>query len=185
MILVSGHLVDTPDRLVPRFPADREDHVTREIARILAEWDVGPGWVLLCGGARGADIIAAEQAYLCGASIELLLSLDQDRFEAESVALEEGDWVGRFRSLLSLATVRSSEHELGPLTPGEDPFARTNEWLLAEAAARAGELPFHAILVWNGRAGDGAGGTAHMAELLRGRGARLAIVDPLGTDGET
>ncbi|HET9517847.1 MAG TPA: hypothetical protein VFO77_08990, partial [Actinoplanes sp.] len=60
VVLVSGHLVDGPERPEPRFPADQVSWVTDRVADVLDLWRVGPGTTLVCGGARGADIIAAE-----------------------------------------------------------------------------------------------------------------------------
>src|SRR5690349_13768888 len=66
VVLASGHMVDLPDRATPRFPVDQVSRVTAEVQDALGAWDVGPGSTVVCGGARGADLIVAEQALARG-----------------------------------------------------------------------------------------------------------------------
>jgi hypothetical protein len=178
VVLVSGHLVDGADRPSPRFPSDRVDWVTDRVREAFDAWRVGPGTTLISGGARGADIIAAEQAHARGAAIVLCLALPPGEFERRSVALEGTSWTGRFRRLLDVAEVRV----LSPAEPGDADddrvFARTNAWMI-DVARRADPAP-HAVIVWDGRGGDGPGGTV---DLVRGLGYDPAdphvwLIDP-------
>ena len=82
-VVVSGHMVDAPDRKEPRFRADQVGRVTDEVRRAFERWGVGPGTTVVCGGARGADIIAAEQGLARGAHVRLCLALPPDEFEDE------------------------------------------------------------------------------------------------------
>src|SRR5947207_15292414 len=61
-VLVSGHLVDTADRSQPRFPQTRVPWVTDRVREVLDGWRIGSGTTLISGGARGADLIAADEA---------------------------------------------------------------------------------------------------------------------------
>jgi hypothetical protein len=90
----------------------------------------------------------------------------------ESVGLRETDSEDRFRALLAVAEV---EVVGGPHT---DVFARANEQILA--VARAVEPRPYAVIVWNGEAGDGPGGTADfVAALARVSGDdRVVVIDP-------
>src|SRR6478735_9361271 len=91
VVVASGHMVDTPDRARPRFPPDQVDRVTREARAVLARWSVGPETTLVTQGARGADIIVAEEALTRGARVVLCLAASVDEFERESVALPDSD----------------------------------------------------------------------------------------------
>ncbi len=71
VVLGTGHMVDLPDRPEPRFPADQVPRVTAEVRAALADWQVGPDSTIVCGGARGADLIVAEEAQARGARILL------------------------------------------------------------------------------------------------------------------
>lgn len=175
-VVVSGHMVDTPDRATPRFPSDQVPRVTAEIRRALERWSVGPGTTLICGGARGPDIIAAEQALARDAKVTLCLALPPDKFERRSVVSGDSDWGERFRAVLARADVQ----QLANPPAGDEVFARTNEWMIDLARSRAAELP-HAVVVWNGRdGGDGPGGTT---DFLRRLGytaphKNLVVIDP-------
>src|SRR4051812_32306973 len=151
VVVVSGHMVDTPDRPRPRFPPSEVPRVAAEVAAALDRWAVGPATTLVTGGARGADILAAEAALARGARLRLVLALPPDEFVAASVALPGSDWAERFGELLRVAEVEVVDGA------GEDVFALTNERILAVARA----LDDHpcAIVVWDGERGDGPGGT--------------------------
>jgi hypothetical protein len=171
-------MIDTCDRPSPRFPPGEEHRVTSEIAERLRRWEVGRGATILCGGARGADIIAAEQALALGARVELCLALPPDEFEARSVALPGTDWSARFRALLAQAQVTTLD-EVATLPAGDGMFARTNEGIVERARSLARGRP-HVLIVWDGRAGDGTGGTLDFVRRLGfdGPDSAVAVIDP-------
>ncbi|MGX5653416.1 patatin-like phospholipase family protein [Geodermatophilus nigrescens] len=177
VVAVSGHMVDTPDREEPRFPAGQVARVAREVDEAFDTWGVGPGTTIVCGGARGADLLAAEAGLRRGARVRLCLALPPGEFERRSVDLPDTDWVTRFRALLQRSEVEAPS--AGEATAdGGDPFARANARLVAVARSMT-ESP-HALLVWNGRRGDGPGGTADFVRRLgfTGPGPRVRVIDP-------
>jgi hypothetical protein len=168
-------MVDALDRERPRFPPDQVARVTREIRATLERWDVGPETTVVTQGARGADMIIAEEARARGAKVVLCLALPTDEFERESVALPGSDWSERFRALLEVAEVLLPDE---PQDADEDVFARANARVV-EVARSLSDAPY-AIVVWNGEGGDGPGGTLDLIERL-GKHASdpsIAIVDP-------
>jgi uncharacterized protein len=160
VLVTSGHMVDTPDRPRPRFPPDQVARVTAEVRAALDGWAIGPQTTLVTGGARGADIIAAEECLERGARVVLRLALPPTEFEQSSVALPDGDWVPRFRAVLE----RSEWQVLEDGPRDESVFERTNEWIV-ETARAIDDTP-RALIVWNGQEGDGPGGTRHFVRLL-------------------
>src|SRR4051794_36430116 len=96
VVVVSGHMVDTPDRARPRFPPDQVARVTAEVRAALELWNVGSGTTLVTGAARGADLIAAQAALELGAALRVVLAMEPDAFERRSVALPDSDWTARF-----------------------------------------------------------------------------------------
>ena len=167
-------MVDAPDRASPRFPPAQEAYVTAEVERALDRWGVGPGTRVICGGARGTDIIVAEAALARGADVLMCLSSPLARFERGSVALPGTDWSARFHRLLDVAEV----HE--PEGAGDgDRFARANEWMVETATALAGGRP-HLLVVWDGRGGDGPGGTEDLVRRLgaSAAGETTVVIDP-------
>ena len=174
VVVVSGHMVDSPGRPRPRFPPDQVARVDAEVREALEKWGVDGSTTLVTGGARGADLLAAEAARERGAKVRLVLALPPDEFESRSVALDGTDWARRFRSALAEA----DEVEVVEHPPDADVFARTNTRMI-EVARELDPEP-HALLVWNGQEGDGPGGTRDFIAQLGGAGPgdRVRIIDP-------
>jgi hypothetical protein len=176
-LIVSGHLVDLPGREPSRFPQYLVARMSAVMDEIFDEWAIGPETTVICGGARGADIIGAELALRRHASVRLCLALPPQEFARESVDLPGTDWRERFENLRKRAQVQSPSD--GTASGGEA-FARANGQMV-ELAFRLDSRP-RAIVVWDGKMGDGLGGTAHLVQRLgyeRGD-PRLRIVDPTG-----
>jgi hypothetical protein len=171
-------MIDAPDRDRPRFPADQAERVAAEIRSVFVKWSVGQEATIVTGGARGADIIAAEAGLERGARVVLCLALPPDEFERRSVALPDSDWPARFRALLGRSDVRLLADELGVKPADDDLFARTNEWIVETARSLAREP--HAVLVWDGSRGDGPGGTLDLVRRLGygGPDPKICVVDP-------
>jgi len=176
VVLATGHMVDLPDRVTPRFPADQVPRVTAEVRDVLATWQVGRESTVVCGGARGADLIVAEEAQARGARILLCLALPRDEFVERSVDVPGTDWLDRFDRIAGLADVRVFDGAGGG--GSDDVFARANAWMVD--VARSIDAHPHAVVVWDGRRGDGSGGTADMVRRLgvQGPGPRVRVIDP-------
>jgi hypothetical protein len=178
VVVVSGHMVDTPDRPRPRFPPQELPRVAMEVRHALAEWSVGQETTLVTGGARGADIIAAEEARARNAALRLVLALDPDEFVARSVRIPGTDWEQRFRALLPKADIEVID---GP--DDDELFARTNQRII-DVARQIHPRP-HAVIVWNGEEGDGPGGTRDFVSQL-GHDLdddSVAVIDPTPRHG--
>jgi hypothetical protein len=175
-VAVSGHMVDQPDRPTPRFPASAEAAVTHAVGEVLRGWGVAPGTLLVSGGARGADIIAAEQALDLGAEVWLLVAQPDDEFVPGSVRLPGTDWEERYAALRRRCPTRFQHDELGPAASHEEIFERNNDWILDAAQAAAPRL--RALAVWDGARGDGPGGTWDFVQRARKMGAQVAVIDP-------
>ena len=182
VFLFSGHMIDTPDRLIPRFPADKEDRAAARIGEALDRLGAGPNDLAIAQGAAGGDILFGEACLARGVSLQLLLPLPEPEFLAASVLpCCGGDaWRRRYLALRARLTLppRIMSDELGPLPldlsgkPG-DPFERCNRWLLYSALA-PGRDRLRFICLWNGDGGDGAGGTAHMVREVTRRTGQVA-----------
>src|SRR5688572_26721320 len=128
VLVTSGHMIDAPGRSEPRFPAELEPAVAAEIERVLDEWHIGPGDLLLNGGARGADILFAESAHRRGCDVEFILARPVPDFERSSVDLPRSIWAPRFRYLLAHHPHRISRPNGGDGSVND--FARANLDLL-------------------------------------------------------
>ena len=145
---------------------------------LVDRWGLGEDDVLICGGARGADLVAAEVARSRGATVWLLLAASPEAFVQSSVHGADPSWIEAFW----LAVQRSPSWVLGRdsrFAGRDDIYAAANEWMLETAAAQAGAEPVRLVAVWDRAPAAGAGGTAHMVDAARERGAQVVIIDPL------
>jgi len=179
VLWVSGHRTDDPGRPRPRFPEDRVPQVRKRIAWELSQLDVGPSWTILTGGARGADLIAAEEALRLGARVELCLALEPEDFLNRSVrdGANGSVWEQSFAYVRDHATVEVLPGDAGDAR-GSQIFARANDWMIAKLAA-APEA--HALLIWDGvvATGGGTGNAAQQAlKTVQEKSGTFTIIDP-------
>jgi hypothetical protein len=182
-ILFTGHRIDAPGREAPRFPADRETvartAIREAVARAAAKTGVAVG---IAGAASGGDILFHEVCAELGVPTRLFLALPPESYVAESVAPGGPDWVRRFHVIqarLPKAAVLSRTKTLPAWLrhrPGYSIWQRSNLWMLNEALA-AGTGKVTLVALWNGRHGDGPGGTANMLRIARERGAETCVLD--------
>ena len=177
VVLTSGHMIDAPDRAAPRFPPDLEPLVAAHIEAVLDQWGIGPGDLVINGGARGADILFAESGDRRGADVEIILASPPDDFEKTSVALPASIWAQRFRHLLRchpyhVATRRDEDH------PSLNEYAVANAEMFRRVEALAPPAKLHIALVWDEQPAGGPGGTGEFADLAQRFHAPLAIINP-------
>ncbi|MGH9156163.1 MAG: hypothetical protein ACRD1K_10110 [Acidimicrobiales bacterium] len=152
--------------------------MTRAIGEAFDRWRVGPGALVLSGGARGADIISAEQALARRAEVWLLVALPDETFVVRSVDRPGSDWAERYRDLRRRCPTWFQAEALGPLTEGQHVFERNNDWCLEVARAQAPPGAVRVLAVWDGLDGDGRGGTAHLVRRARETGAMVEVIRP-------
>lgn len=176
----SGHMIDAPDRKTPRFPEGKAEAVRVKIAQQLAQWEIGPRDLAICGGACGTDILFAEECLRLGAQIRLLLAESADDFVDASVRHAGEDWVRRFAALREKAEVEILPGEPGAAPNDASIYARTNLWIIETARAEAvAPDKIYALLVWDEKStGDGPGGTSDFQERVCGLGGQVEIINP-------
>lgn len=171
VILFTGHRVDSSDRAAPRFPEYAEPIARREILKVLEEQRTRGPVLGMAGAANGGDILFLEACRELGIPFEILLALPEAEFIEASVKASSGDWVERFRALASVSKplVMANQSEEGL-------WARNTEWLIQSALAHS---PKELILLalWDGKTGDGPGGTEDMVNSAQKQGARFIHLD--------
>ena len=182
VLVASGHMIDAPGRPRERFPPRKEGAVRERLDAQLQSWGTGEGDLVICGGARGADMLVAELCAERGAEVWLMLPLADGPFLEKSVRLPGSDWEGRHFALRELPNVELFRQgdRLGAPPRDASVFARNNLWMLNTARVEAdGPARLHALLVWDRQpTGDGPGGTSDFARRVQELGGRLAVVDP-------
>ncbi len=176
VLLFSGHMIDAPGRSEPRFPSEQEAVAREAIRRLLTQLDVSTLDLAICSGACGGDLLFAESVLERGTPLEIYLPFEAARFMEKSVDFAGADWRERFRKACSASSLHVMTEERGPLAPGADPYEQNNLWML-EAATRFGSKKVDFICLWNGRGGDGPGGTQHLMQVVSERLGRTHWLD--------
>ena len=186
VLLFTGHRVDDPDRKTPRFPPDKVDVVRQEIGAAIDAAIARHGKRItgIAGAASGGDILFLEECHARQIETTIFLALPEDLYEERSVGSAGPEWTRKFYDLVKTNPVRI-------LQPSEDMpewlahradytvWQRCNLWMLHNALAH-GSRQVTLIALWNGQAGDGPGGTAHMVEEIDRRGGEVVRLG-LGT----
>jgi len=113
VVAFAGHMIDSPDRPEPRFPAALAPAVEAAVRERVARFHRP---IVYSSAACGADLIFIEVALSMGAELNVVLPFDRDDFVRTSVAIGGEDWIGRFDAALSRATriiMATEENHLG------------------------------------------------------------------------
>jgi hypothetical protein len=183
VLLFTGHMIDKPDRKEPRFPASKES-VARQAIReaIEKERAIAPIAYGIAGGASGGDILFQEVCEELGIPTRLYLTLPREKYIVASVQSAGPQWVERFNQLLGrhpeTRTLAETEDLPSWLVDKEkyDIWSRNALWLLHNALAEQ-DQSVTLLALWNGKAGDGPGGTADLVDQAGRRGAKVVILD--------
>lgn len=176
VVVFAGHLIDRPGRPLERFPAAAERAVREAIRDRLRPIHPAFGYA---SAACGGDLLFLECMADLDAETVVVLPYNREEFKKASVDLVPGaDWPGRFEHALARAkdVMTASEQRM----PGGGMSYEYGFLMLdGTAGVRADELDTDLICLalWDGRAGDGPGGTASSVERWRERKRRLEIID--------
>ena len=181
VFLFSGHMIDAPDRPVPRFPTAKESIAAQKIAEALDHMGAGPDDLALTQGACGGDLLFTEACQQQGVRVQWLQPFREPEFIQKSVVCYGESWRNRYldAKIKLAAPIRSVPDDLGEPPRGvkEDyPYERCNRWLLYTALAY-GVDKVRFICLWNGEGGDGRGGTAHMYNEVKQRTGHVTWID--------
>jgi class 3 adenylate cyclase len=194
VVLFSGHMIDRPDRPEPRFPPQLEGPVAKAIRDWLAAENRLIGFA---SAACGGDLLFLEALQALGGESHIVLPYEPEEFVADSVELPGvAGWRSRFdRQMAEARVVYASSSR--PLHGGVGyDFANQLVQGLGLLRARELETELEALAVWDGRPGDGKGGTAGaVGQWLRhgipvhrvvlGSGEADIRVSPVRTDTST
>ena len=181
VLLFSGHMVDAPDRAVPRFPVEKEPFAAQKIAEALDRLGAGPEDLALTQGACGGDLLFTEACLRRGVKVHWLQPYREPDFIQKSVVNGGEAWRDRYLSAKArlAAPPRAAPAELGepPKNAAEGyPYERCNLWLLYTALA-CGVDKVRFVCLWNGGGADGPGGTAHMYNEVKRRTGQVTWID--------
>ncbi|HEX8137972.1 MAG TPA: TRAFs-binding domain-containing protein [Pyrinomonadaceae bacterium] len=175
VVVFAGHMIDRPERMRPRFPPQLERRLQAAIAGRLKRLNAGVGYA---SAACGSDILFLETLQEMGGETHVVLPYNQKQFIEDSVEIvPQTDWGARFEQVLRRSTdvLVASEQRM----EGGVPFEYTNLLLHGMASIRADQLETELIplVVWDGKRGDGAGGTESIVNHWRAMGHRVEVID--------
>lgn len=178
VFLFSGHMIDAPGRSERRFPADKEEVAKRAIAEKLDHLRAGEEDLAICGGACGGDILFAEEALRRGLKLNVRIPFPEGEFLEKSVTFAGEQWRERFRAMKEHPNTELlvMPEELGPTPVDANSYERNNLWQLCYALSWGAEK-VRFIALWDGRGGDGRGGTKHMCESVKRLSGEVHIIE--------
>lgn len=175
-VVFGGHMVDAPGRRTPRFPGIFAEPVAVEIRNALGRIGVRAGDRAIASAAAGGDLLFIDAALSAGMTVTACLPSAEERFMETSVSFAGPEWTTLYARLTrsQAVTVRQMpELEL----VGESIYERCNRWM-AYLALGCGAATVRGIVVWDGKPGDGPGGTGHLYEVLREYGIPVDVISP-------
>lgn len=176
VVVFAGHMIDRPDRGVARFPPQIESAVECAIRERLKELGAGFGFA---SAACGSDILFHEAILDMKGETHVVLPYQKDVFMRESVNIvDSANWIDRFERVVARA-VEVQEASKQRRTSGSVLYEFANLMLHGLASVRAEQLDTRLVplVVWDGRSGDGAGGTASAVERWQRLGLAVEIID--------
>jgi hypothetical protein len=171
-------MIDNPNRETARFPEEKETIAAQAILKQLENMDAGSGDLALCGGACGGDILFAEAALKLGLPLELRLPFDTPEFLQNSVSFAGDHWRDKFYQARDNpnTSLLIMPDELGNNPKNVNPYERNNLWQLYSALS-LGIEKVHCICLWDGKGGNGPGGTRHMHNSIKQRTGQVTVLD--------
>jgi tetratricopeptide (TPR) repeat protein len=173
VFLFSGHMIDKPGK--QRFPPDMESIAAEAIAAKVKDLGGGMDDVAICGGACGGDTLFAEACLKSGMKLQIHIQYPEPEFLAASVSFAGQQWVDRYFALKEHATVLVQPEELGDPPKETNVYVRNNLWQLYTALS-FGPDRVRFISLWDGKEGEGPGGTKHMVETVQKYSGRAVIL---------
>jgi class 3 adenylate cyclase len=181
-VFFTGHMIDRPDRVAPRFPAARAPDIARRIACELEAVQATDGFA---SAACGGDILFLEAIIARGGKAHVTLPCAVEAFRRDCVDIIPGsDWSARFDRILEAA---HSVEVLGEQYASDNSMASEccNRVMagLAERCAQSNGAEVVVIALWDGRPGDAVGGTHSTVEYCVRHGFKIRLMMDLSPAG--
>jgi tetratricopeptide (TPR) repeat protein len=175
VVIFSGHMVDAPGRDVPRFPAKFADAVAEQIRQTLESVDAQIG---ISSAACGSDLLFIDAMLAREADIQVVLPWRKEEFKKTSVLAGGQEWEQRFDRALEDATSVTFLSQQGAPS-GNLGYVYCNDCMNGMALFRSEKLgsDVRPMAVWDGRRGDGLGGTSSFVDFWTSKGRPVEVID--------
>lgn len=175
IVMFTGHMLDHPTRVTPRFPA----HLEAEVYGAIREWLAAIRPVAVYGSAAcGADLLCLEAMRELGGETHVILPFPADEFHRVSVDFAGTDWSRRFELALGAAetvTIASDHRARGSTST----FEYANLILSGMGRLRAQVLQTELLgfAVWDPSSTARLGGASSLVGIWEERGIDIHTVD--------
>jgi class 3 adenylate cyclase len=175
VIIFSGHMVDALGRRVPRFPVQYVDAVAEQIRLTLDSLGAQIG---VSSAACGSDLLFIEAMLARDADIQVVLPWRKEEFKQTSVLAGGDEWARRFDRALEEATSVTFLSQQGAPS-GNLGYVYCNDCMNGMALFRSEKLgsDVRPLAVWDGRRGDGLGGTSSFVDFWSSKGHAVEVID--------
>jgi hypothetical protein len=180
IVLFTGHRVDAPGRDPKRFPEECAASAKEEIRQRLVSLKPDLG---IAGAASGGDILFHEVCEELKIPSKIRLVIPPQFYVQKSVSESGPQWTDRFWKLIDSrkedVKVLGDSQQLPDWLknkPAYSVWQRANLWMLEEAIA-LNPRRLTVLALWDGRAGDGPGGTKDLLEQAKEVGATPIVID--------
>lgn len=176
VVVFAGHMIDRPDRLTTRFPPELVSQVKESIKSELEKRNCRIGYA---GAACGSDLLFHDVIQDLGGESYVVLPYKEEQFVPDCVDYLEGDfWKKKFQDVIKRATDVYVISPHGPLSGGVS-FAYANNVLDGLARLKAAQFgkPLERLVVWDGRPGDGPGGTHDIVRGWQEEDLPVTVID--------
>ncbi len=176
VVVFSGHMLDQPGRLTPRFPPELESAVYKEICDRLSKLDARLGYAC---AACGADILFLEAILELKGEAHIVLPYDREQFIKEAVdIIPGGNWMERFEQVTKQATEVIVASNRKP-QESDVLYEYATRLLHGLAKMRAEQLDTELVplAVWNGKPSNDPSGTANAVEHWQQWGYDVEVID--------
>jgi class 3 adenylate cyclase len=176
VVLFAGHMIDQPGRAVPRFPPPIEAAVRDAIRDQLKKLNAGFGFASV---ACGADILFLEGILELEGEARVVLPYDKSQFIKDSVEIVPGsNWGARCEAVLQRAAsiTVSCDHRLTGASVVEFQYANLLLQGLAAVLAKQLDTSLKPLAVWDGKRGDGLGGTSWNVQRWQEAGFEVDVI---------
>jgi len=185
VVVFAGHMIDQKGRAKKRFPPEIEEQVKGEIRRRIKEWGDVEGF---SSAACGSDILFLEVLREMGKVVNVVLPYNANDFCKDSVVVAGERWKSSYHNILDDLKRKREEKKPGELYIASDKkdegsvsYENANMLLLGFATLRAHEIgaEIKTLTVWDGKPGDGPGGTSSIVSRWEDIGIKPEIIDPI------
>ncbi len=164
--LFSGHRLDQPGRLSPRFPSESSAKVMQKLKKELIKLKLDFG---IASAADGADILFHECLQGMGKRTIVVLPSPVEHFRKKIAASAGDEWTLRFDQVIDKADYLEISSTSRFDSEAEDIYSLCTDFMIGSAIdiAESFDADLVPVVVWDGRTHNRKGGTAYAVSRLR------------------